>query len=202
MITAILMAAGYSRRFQTDKLMLPLQGKPLLAHTMEAISICPFSQKLLVYRNDAAVTLAEQYQFQYIENIHAEQGQSASLRLGVQHAAPDSALMFFTGDQPYLTPEIIKTLIETYHQNPHSIIIPELNGQNKSPTIFPSSFRDELLKITGDMGGRKVIMQHPQQIHKVPFIDELAFFDIDTPKNYETALEKTAGDIDRRVRRL
>lgn len=186
MITAILLAAGYSRRFQKDKLMTDLNGRPVIAHTMRAISRCAFTEKLLIQRNEAYTTLAAQYGFRTIENYTAMLGQSASIHLGIKNARSDSALMFFTADQPGISEPIIRQLLESYAANPDCIIVPRVNGQNKSPTIFPSVFAAALLQTEGDMGGRFVISKYPSRVKYVFFSAEIPFLDIDT-----------TGDLDR-----
>ena len=190
MITAILMASGFSRRFQTDKLMLDFHGKPVLARTMAAILACPFEERLLITQSRAHTELAKDYDFVSHMNQQAVIGQTASIQLGVSHAPKDSAYMFFVGDQPCLTPAVINRLIAEHELYPDMIIVPTVNGNHKNPVIFPASFRDELLSLTGDTGGRKVITAHPECLREITFIDGLPFTDMDTPNEYQRLLSK------------
>ena len=190
MITAILMAAGFSRRFQTDKLMLDFHGKPVIARTMAAILACPFGEKLLITQSNTHVELAKNYDFISYINSQAAIGQTASIQLGVSHAPKDSAYMFFVGDQPCLTSAVINQLIAEHEQHEEMIIVPTVSGNYKNPVIFPASFRDELLSLTGDTGGRKIITSHPECVREVTFRDNLPFTDIDTPNEYQQLLSK------------
>lgn len=190
MITAILLASGYSQRLKRDKLSLDFNGIPVLEHTMRAISNVSFSKKLLVTRQEQYSCLASQYGFQTLLNPMAQTGQSSSIRLGVLQSDPSSAFMFFVGDQPLLSSSVIKRLLEVHRQKPGSIIIPTLDGQNQNPVIFPSSLRESLLEITGDTGGRSVIAKNPHLIQRVSFTNPLPFLDIDTSEDYFTLLSK------------
>lgn len=186
MITAILLASGFSRRLQTDKLTLDFHGHPLIEYTMAAVSGADFNQKLLVQRSDTFTMLAQQYGFQSLQNSFAANGQCESIRLGVAASSTASAYMFFVGDQPGLTTAIINVLLEKHRQYPDRIIVPTCQEQPRNPVIFPHSLRDPLLALTGDSGGRSVIRQYPHLIHHVPFSDPLPFSDIDTQEDYES----------------
>ena len=190
MITAILMASGFSRRFQTDKLMLDFHGKPVLSQMMETISLCPFSKKLLITQLNHHAGLAKDYGFVPFINTQASTGQTASIQLGVIHATPTSDYMFFVGDQPCLTSEVINLLIAEHELHPDAIIVPTVNGNYQNPVIFPARFRNELLALTGDTGGKTIIAAHLDCVCTVAFPDSLPFTDMDTPDEYQWLLSK------------
>ena len=184
MLTAILLASGFSRRFTADKLMLDFHGKPMLEHVMSAINTYPFSDKLLIQREELYTSLADHYNFKSVRNQHADKGQSRSIRLGVANSPAGSAFMFFVGDQPFLSGPVIKTLADAHAKYPNNIIIPHVQNHPRNPVIFPASFAKALSALQGDTGGRKIIAAYPDQIHRVYFSDPLPFLDIDTAKDY------------------
>lgn len=185
MISAILLASGYSHRLQRDKLSAEFNGQPLIQYVMQSIDANFFSQKLLISRDYGFSSLAETYGFETILNTRANQGQSASIHLGVSHSAANSSFMFFVGDQPLLSSDIVNTLLEQHILHPNRIILPRAAGNNKNPVIFPSDFRDSLLAITGDTGGREIIRRHPERVLTIPFKDPMPFHDIDTLEDYD-----------------
>ncbi|MCP1111136.1 molybdenum cofactor cytidylyltransferase [Lachnospiraceae bacterium PF1-21] len=195
MVTAILLASGFSKRFADDKLLMDFSGKPVIEYTMEAISHADVSEKLLIQRDHTYTDLGNKYGFQSIKNTKAKLGQSQSLLLGVKHCPENQAMMFFVADQPLLTTGIINKLITTHRENPEQIILPVINGQDKNPVIFPAAFRPALLEVTGDQGGRSIIKAFPDKIKRVAFDDPLCFTDIDTYSDYQRLLsEKTYLD--------
>jgi len=183
------MASGYSRRLNTDKLLLDFHGYPVITYTLKAIHQCRFDQNLLIRQEDRYTHLASQYDFDCLTNNSAFEGQSASIRLGVQNSHPDSAYMFFVGDQPCITADIITLLKHTHLKYPGDIIVPTLHERYQNPVIFPNAFRPELLVIQGDQGGRSIIKSHPGKVRTVPFQDAPAFQDIDTASDYQFLLE-------------
>lgn len=191
MITAILLASGFSRRMDTDKLLLDFHGIPVIEHTMQAISLCSFDEKLLVQREDAYTEIALRYDFRSLKNPLASQGQSRSVQVGIHNSHRQSSFMFFTGDQPCLTAEIICRLFQVHREFPEDIIVPAVNGNYKNPVIFPSAFRTQLLSIEGDQGGRSIMKQYPDRVRQAVFEDALAFHDIDTRRDYEFLLEES-----------
>lgn len=185
MITAILMASGFSKRMNTNKLLLDFKGKPMVEHIMSAISKCHFDEQLLIAKDEQVMHLSSQYQFKLVKNSNAHRGQSESIHLGVSNAKKGNAYMFFVADQPFLSVDTIMQLINAHKSNPAHIIIPSYNGNNKNPTIFPASFSNELLSLDGDVGGRAVIKNNPERIYTLAINDRLSFVDIDTLKSYE-----------------
>ncbi|MFV0364634.1 MAG: NTP transferase domain-containing protein [Suipraeoptans sp.] len=185
MISAILLASGYSRRLNGNKLLLDFRGKPIIEHTMRSISSCNFDLKLLVTRDNTFSMLSGKYGFQELINTQAHVGQSAGVRLGTLNTQVDSSLMFFVGDQPLLGSDIINQLLHESRSNPDKIIVPKIDNRGRSPVIFPPSLRAEILNISGDMGGRSVISKYPTLVHSVYFSDPLPFSDIDTPGDYD-----------------
>ncbi len=65
------------------------------------------------------------------------------------------------------------------------IIIPVYGGRRGSPVVFPARFREHLLALEGDTGGRAVIEQAPEMVRCIDMPDADAGIDIDTPEEYE-----------------
>jgi len=185
MITAILMASGLSKRMNTNKLLLDINGKPMIEHIMSTISKCHFDEQLLIAKDEQVMRLSSQYKFKLVKNSNAHRGQSESVRLGVSNAKKGNAYMFFVADQPFLSVNTIMQLIDAHKSNPAHIIIPTYHDNNKNPTIFPTSFHNELLALEGDVGGRTVIKNNPERIYPLSINDKLSFVDIDTWKSYK-----------------
>lgn len=195
MITAIIIASGYSRRLKTDKLMLDFCGKPVLEHTLNAVSEVSFAAKILIQREHRYDSLAAQYHFTNVYNPLAQQGQSASIRLGLACAVPGSATMFFVGDQPNITQSVIQALVTEHYKAADMIIVPESNGRYRNPVIFPAALTEELSQLEGDTGGRQVIRNHPEKVKSVSFEETLPFMDIDTLEDYQFLLHARSKSL-------
>ena len=157
-VSAILLAAGLSTRMGLDKLLLPFQGLTLLEHTIGVISAFPFYQRILVTTQARLSVINLDKKIKAIVNSNPELGQSGSIRLGVMNATGD-AYMFFMADQPLLDHAAIEALLR-YADGEH-IVYPIFNEVPCTPAIFPAKFREELLSVQGDQGGRQIRQSHP-----------------------------------------
>ena len=208
-MTAIVLAAGQSKRMGEDKLLLPVLGRPMFLHTISLVESLHFTKRILVCQAALAAKIVEnnclntesknheRTQFmelandgspantwEIIINAHPEQGQSHSVKLGVEASFIESTLVFFTADQPFLDKDTVQRILAA-NDGTHIICPTDQNGILRSPNLFPPSFRDDLLKLTGDQGGRALRQMYPQRIKTIAIQNEAALFDIDTPETYE-----------------
>ena len=189
MISAIILASGYSRRMGENKLLLKYRGKSLIQHTIEVTQKCGFSEIILVGREKEIIEIGNKYRLKVIENANAVKGISESIKLGVKHAEKAKGYMFFTADQPFLDSETIMYLTAKFTKNPDYIIVPRCNGRRGNPVVFPCCFKEDFLNLQGDVGGKVIINENLDKVIFVEISDEAKLFDIDTNENYEYILK-------------
>lgn len=203
---AIILAAGSSSRMGAGrhKLLLPLAGRPVLAHVIDATLASQARPIIIVLghqANQVRIHIApyvEHPNMILVENPDYLQGMSTSMHIGLRtlianEQAPltsvvDSALIIL-GDQPLITPQMIDTLITTWRTTGQHIIAPLYDGKRGSPVLFDASLFPELLAITGDEGGRSVIERHRQELATVKMDDPVANYDMDTWEAYQQVLQ-------------
>ena len=162
-ISAILLAAGNSRRFQGNKLLTPFQGKPLYRHTVDKVLSLPLQQILLVTQYEEMVTALSATPVKPIWNPHPEEGISGSIRLGLEHCSPCDGFLFFVCDQPMLSLATLHGMLSVFQEHPHCMIPATSQGQWGNPVLFPSSYAEELSTLTGEQGGRVLLQAHSDQ---------------------------------------
>ncbi len=183
---AIILAAGSSSRMGggRHKLMLPLDGRPVLAHVIDATFTSQARPIVVVIGHQSAQVRSQIEQYTtnkdivLIENAQFQEGMSSSLRLGIQtllangyknkqsHNTIDSTLILL-GDQPLITSRIIDKLITAYRDSGSLIVAPLYNGKRGNPVLFDKSLFPELIEVTGDEGGRTVLKSHGNEIELV-----------------------------------
>ncbi|MGB6129590.1 MAG: NTP transferase domain-containing protein [Psychrilyobacter sp.] len=183
MITGIVLASGYSSRMGENKLLLLKDNNPMIEHLFIQLYKIKFHEVIVVTQYIEIEKIARSYGYTVVTNHKPQNGISESIKLGVENTDTDSNFMFFTGDQPFLTSEVIEKIIE--NSNSHQVVVPRVSGKNKSPVIFGKTYRKELLKLTGDIGGKEIIKNNLDNIKYVNFSDENDFLDIDTWEEYE-----------------
>jgi len=187
-ISAILMAAGLSRRMGADKLLLEYQGRSLLQRSIDLLSDLPVYERILVTTKARVGSITVPQDLQLVINRSPENGQSESIRLGIL-AATGTHYLFMTADQPRLTPVDLKPFLELLE--PDSIIYPVINNRPDSPTLLPAHFKPELLALSGDTGGRVVRDAHPEICHAIVPERPENFVDIDYMEDYQKLIMET-----------
>ena len=171
---------------EKDKLLLEVGGIPVIERVIRTAKSSLLDDLILIYQNERVREIGEKYQVKAVYNDSAHEGQSAAIKLGIRESRPDTdAYMFLLGDQPFLDPATINTLIDFHARDPQAIIVPVYNGKRGNPVIFPSLFRNDLLAIEGDTGGRAVIEKMRERVKLVAIENSIANIDIDTQEDYE-----------------
>lgn len=187
-INAISLLSGFSRRMGKDKLLIEYKGKYLMEHLLDKLNKINFYKKILITTLDKIEILKDtKYNdFIKIENREPQNGQSYSIRLGIESLNNNQLekYMFFTGDQPFLEEETILSLIKESlkAKNSGKVIIPYIENNSFSPVIFPKNYKESLLNIKGDKGGKSVI-ESDEDITKLYFDNSYEFIDIDTQED-------------------
>ncbi len=118
MISGVILAAGSSSRMSGTKQLLPLNGKPVLQHVIDAAFQAALDEILVVigYEEDSlrsAIRLPPSARF--VLNLDHEAGLSTSLVAALQAADPLSeGAVILMGDQPTLSPSVIRTLLANF----------------------------------------------------------------------------------------
>jgi molybdenum cofactor cytidylyltransferase len=194
MVSAIILASGYSKRMGSNKLLLKYREKTLIELTIETVLQCGFSEVILVAREEEIIEIGNRNDLMVIKNEDAVKGISESIKLGVMHAAKTQGYMFFTADQPFLDVGTIKGLKNKFTESSTNIIIPRCDGKRGSPVIFPCSFKEDFLKLQGDVGGKVIINKNLDKVKFVEVQDSTKLFDVDTKENYEYILKLEEND--------
>lgn len=190
MITAIIMASGYSKRMGTkDKLNLKYNGKTLIEMTIDTILNCDFKEIILVAREENILELGKQKRIKVIKNENADKGISESIKLGVSNAVTSKGYMFIAADQPFLDVDIVNQLISKFNKYPDSIIIPIFEKRRGNPVIFPYELKEEFLNLNGDIGGKMIIEKHKDKLKFIEVDKGIKLFDIDTKEEYDYILK-------------
>ncbi len=198
-VTAILLAAGLSKRMGRNKLLLPLGDETVIRKTARALCDSAASEIILV-TGQAEEMMREALRgldLRVAHNPRYAEGQSTSMVAGLRAAAETAdAYLFVLGDQPLLTPRIVDDMISLYDTSrPDALVVaPRFGGRRGNPTLFSAALKDELLRTSGDEGGRRIIRrleaESPGKLVFLDLPDDDMFLDVDTEKDYEFVRRK------------
>jgi molybdenum cofactor cytidylyltransferase len=192
-IVAILLAAGASRRLGQPKQLLMYNGETLLARTIRLANEAGAAQVFAVLGAHAEKIRASiaSDNATVVVNDDWEQGIASSIHAGLhaldadapnvlnQDVAIQGALILGC-DQPRLTAEHLRALIETFTtQATSTIVASAYAGVHGVPAVFPRAAFPHLLALRGDKGARALLLHPPCPLIAVPFTGGEA--DIDEP---------------------
>lgn len=191
---AIVLAAGQSRRMgRTNKLIARLEGKPLVAHAVDAAIGSRADAVFVVTGHEAETVRAvlEGRDVTYVHNERFRQGLSTSLAAGIGALGGDfDRAVILLGDMPGIGPEALDRMLLAASSAPaDAIVVATYNGKRGNPVIWPRRHFEALMNIKGDVGARHLIGENEAMVVSVE-LGEAAAFDIDTPQ----MLEKAGGE--------
>ena len=162
----VIMAAGSSSRFGSNKLLQEFDGKPLYRRALEAVPQDLFHRVHVVTGYAPIAERSQAMGFVTVWNDCPELGVSHTIRLGLDGLTDCDGVLFMTADQPLLTGQTLCGLAETFAED-GGIIAAAHNGKRGNPCLFPRALFSELLALEGDTGGARVIKAHPELLRLI-----------------------------------
>jgi CTP:molybdopterin cytidylyltransferase MocA len=93
------------------------------------------------------------------------------------------------GDQPAVRSSTLIALRRTWQQRRAPVVLPIHNERRGHPVLFDRSCAGEILALPHDATLKTVVQAHAAQILEVAVVDEGVLHDVDTPEEYERALQ-------------
>jgi len=183
----IVLAAGESTRFGSPKQLLEWKGKAFVwqvAETALEAGLWPVVVVAGFHAAEVESTLSG-LPVQIVQNTEYSRGQSTSIKSGIK-ALPANvgSAVFLLADQPQIPVEVIRALQEAHSQNFQPIIAPlVLEERRANPVLFDRNTFADLLKLSGDVGGRAIFDKH--HVEYLPWHDDILLFDVDKPEDYQ-----------------
>jgi molybdenum cofactor cytidylyltransferase len=190
-ICPIILAAGKSQRFGSDKLLhiLPYNGvnKPLILHSLKPwLDVFDHINVVVRADNHALIQMLQDRELgsrlTLITAINPARGMSASLVSGIDENKSADGWLVGLSDMPYIQSSVIVKSLEALSAG-SEITLPTYNGKRGHPVGFSLRFRTQLLALSGDKGAKEIIASSPEKITFIDSPDDGIWQDIDTRKN-------------------
>jgi len=178
----ILLAAGKSQRFNSNKLLHPIVNNTpmLLVAAQKLANVLPDSIVVISPRLQPFTEQLEQLGLRVVVNQQAEQGMGSSIACGVKASQYASGWLIALADMPYIKSET-HTLLAGKLAEGAKMVAPQFNQQRGHPVGFSNVYLDELLLLNKDIGARNIIKSHQEQLELILTDDEGVIRDIDYP---------------------
>lgn len=184
MPVGILLAAGTSQRFGSNKLLHPLIGNtPMLLVTAERLSsVLPGSIAVINQSLKHYSAQLQQLGLHVVINEQAQQGMGSSIACAVRASRDAGGWLIALADMPYIKKETLKLIINKLNEGA-SMVAPQFRQQRGHPVGFSQSYANELLALNKDVGARNIIKNNQDQLELVITDDEGVVRDIDYPED-------------------
>ncbi|MDE2683071.1 MAG: nucleotidyltransferase family protein [Chloroflexota bacterium] len=209
--SAILLAAGVSRRMGALKALLDWHGRPLIMHQIVALRAAGADEVVVVlgHRADELQARVGANSDVYaagnvrcVINTRYAEGKTTSIKTGLrgistnpEHAGP---ILMLNVDQPRSV-NVIRAVLAAHADSSALITIPTCGGKGGHPIAISRALYPELLEITeATQGMRAVTQRHKNATQRVELNAPELLWDVNTPEQYRAALAES-GSADQEV---
>jgi len=212
-IPGILLGAGSSERFGSEKLLVSLpSGEMLFERALEIhlqsqilpliVVISPNLGKIIRQKTEIfafsrlkigkGVDTWHAFSCKWgggrlIINENFHKGMSSSIKKGVGCLTDEEkagGLVVSLVDLPLLSSETINFLIKMSLKERVGFLLPVFNDITGHPVIVDfNRFKNDIARLRGDVGLRSLLKKYPKAVKKIPWQDDSVMWDIDTPED-------------------
>ncbi len=191
-IAGLMLAAGQSRRMgSANKLLEDLDGKPMLRHSLEALSASQIDGITVVtgHQADRVREAVSDLPVSFADSPAYANGLAETVKRGIA-ALPDSAdgVLICLGDMPRVKTETLNRLIAAFDPTEgRAICVPVHQGKRGNPVLFARRFFAEIMDLSGDTGAKSLIGAYEDQVAEIAVDDPGVLLDLDTPEALKMA---------------
>lgn len=177
---AIVLAAGSSQRFGTDKRLADLDGRPMILKTLEPY-LSHLQSVYVVLRLGDPIRAVLPSDIQIIEAQDAHLGMGHSLAAAANRVPDLKWFLVGLADMPWIRTDTIVQIAGRLRELEDAIVRPSYHGETGHPVGFTGNYLEQLKALTGDVGAKHVLNQNRLKLVDLPVSDEAILRDVDTP---------------------
>ncbi|ARN75738.1 nucleotidyltransferase family protein [Oceanicoccus sagamiensis] len=179
--TALVLAAGYSRRFGSDKKMAILDnGNRMISQTIENIARSKLDYRIVIKPSDSDLLGRLFDPTTFIIAKHSAKGMGQSITEGLLAIADDyPACLICLADMPYILPATYQRIAESI--DGYDAVLPFYQGTQGNPVAIAKSLYPQFLQLNGDSGGKAIIQSSGVKRYPLHTDDHGILRDIDLP---------------------
>ncbi len=189
-ICGVLLAAGSSTRFGSQKLLYDLPNKEtilsLSAKTLK--QSIQYTVAVVQDKNSEIAHILSSEGYKLIENSAYQNGIGSSISCAVKSTQPN-AWVFALADMPFISKNTIDAVVQNLSLD-HEIVAPYFQKIRGHPVGFNSSFREDLEKLNQDYGAKQLIQNNIDKLKGIETEDHGVITDIDTKLDLDFLINK------------
>ena len=192
----IILAAGMSNRMPTgNKLLLPVQGVPLVRLTVSRMAMLRNAAVTVVLGHEAAqvADALVGIEARLVVNERFAEGQMTSVHCALAAADEGTDFMVVPADMPRLTTGDCEALLAAHASAPAGCVTVPFKGkgqwrQRGNPIILPAEAAAGIVAGGVNLGCRGLLEKQPERLFPVEMGSDGFFIDLDTPEAYVAEL--------------
>ncbi len=194
----IILAAGLSKRFGSNKLITPLLTKPLVRYAIDnALSSEAYRVVVVVDDLNGPVARICPPVAHMVLNPNPSRGIASSIVAGIESVQNHScSSIILAGDQPLVSSKLLNSLIEKHKSQPEMIISCRHSGTARNPALFPGNMYGKLRALRGDAGARRLIVKAGVSCSYVDVDDDSWLVDVDSEQDIQRVASLIANPPD------
>jgi molybdenum cofactor cytidylyltransferase len=185
-VAAVILAAGGSTRFGSPKQLARWGDKTFIEQVVDSALASPARPVVVVLGAEVEQcrALLKSRSVEIVVNPAWAEGQSTSMQTGLA-ALPANvgSALFLLVDLPGVTPALLNWLIQRHRETLAPLVWPEFEGQRGNPVLFDRALFPELKQISGDTGGKPVLLKYQDQAERVVVGEAGVLQDFDRPED-------------------
>ena len=191
MITAILLAAGQSKRLKDgNKLTKLFKGKPLINHILYSLIKSKVNKIIIVLGFEhlkIKTKLLKNKKINFVINKNYKKGMSSSIKTGLKKIPKNSkGFLIVLGDMPNITKTTINKICLSIIRSDKEIILPKFKNKTGNPIGFKHSMIKNIYKIKGDRGAKNIIKQNNKKIKFLNINSKSILTNLNTKRNFSS----------------
>jgi CTP:molybdopterin cytidylyltransferase MocA len=186
-ISAILLAAGRSRRMGAFKPLLPFGDQTVIESCISNLRAAEVKDIIVVvsHRAEDIREKLKAVEVKFALNPDPDSEMSASIARGVEEVSNSArALIIALVDHPAVPPETIKVLVDEWRRGA-PLVQPEYEGRGGHPVLIDLAYRNELVALDPESGLRALFAAHRHEVKRVPVDSAYVARDMDTWEDYQ-----------------
>jgi molybdenum cofactor cytidylyltransferase len=187
MITAIILAAGESKRMGQPKMLMPWGKSTVLQTVVATIQAAGLNDVLVVTggaHNQVEALVGKSVQTVFNENF-ADGEMLSSIQAGLMVKMREaSAALICLGDQPQVQERSVRRVCDAFRKSKSNIVVPSYQMQRGHPWLVARPLWEELLAMKSPKSPRDFLNAHAKKIEYVQVETPSIIEDLDTPDDY------------------
>jgi molybdenum cofactor cytidylyltransferase len=189
MVSGIILAAGESTRMGSPKALLKIGDKSFAQQIVDTLIASRVLDIVLVLGADAepVQTQLNWFEGKTVINTEWEKGQLSSVLEGLRAVEQQDlhGVLVWPVDRPLVSRHVVVGMLHQFWTKHNKIVVPIYKGRRGHPVLFGKDLFHELEKAPLEVGARKVLQDHPNDVLEYQTEEEGVVINIDSPEDYQ-----------------